>query len=101
MNCFTAFFRAQILCALLTAGICAQAQDVRLSEVRRLPSGAVEVTITGTSAEPVVLEATSDLKIWQDLQTLTLGDGRASYVDSQAASVRERSYRVRSGARAA
>jgi hypothetical protein len=56
----------------------------------------MQITITGTSAQPVVLQATSDLKAWEDLQTLTLAGDPVSYVDLQAVSVPERSYRVRS-----
>src|SRR5437660_1432273 len=95
MSCITAFIRAGAFCALLTLGICVYAEDVRLSSVKRLPTGEVEVTITGAPFQTVILQATSDFRSWQDLQTLTLAAEPVSYVDSQATSLRERSYRVR------
>jgi len=89
--------RVLTCCVLTLAAPCLQAENVRLSDVRRLANGEVELTISGVAKSPVVLQSSADLKSWQDLQTLTLSGGAASYIDTQAGSVRERSYRVRSG----
>jgi hypothetical protein len=91
------FLRVLTCCVVMSGAICVQADDVRLSDVRRRANGEVEVTISGAANAPVVLQSSSDLKSWEDLQAVTLSGGTATYIDTHAMGVRERSYRVRSG----
>ncbi len=91
-------YRARACFALVALGLTVSAQEVRLSAVRRLPGGEVELTMNGSSAQPMVLQGSSDLKTWQDLQTVTLGGSPITYTDLQAVAVQERSYRLRGAA---
>lgn len=95
MTSYTRVYAVCLLCVFWLAEISSADADVRLSEIHRLPDGTVQISITGSSSDPVVLQSSSDLKSWQDLQTLNLSGGEATYVDSQANTLRERNYRVR------
>jgi hypothetical protein len=72
-----------------------RADEVRLSEISRLPDGSARITVSGSSALPVALQSSSDLKSWADLQTFVLNGNPVVYTDSAASSVGRRLYRVR------
>src|SRR4051812_29601503 len=71
------------------------AQSITLSPGRRLANGQVQMTISGTSANPVTLQASSDLKNWEDVQSFSLNGASIIYTDTQASTFRNRTYRVR------
>ncbi len=68
------------------------AQEVRLSQIVRLPDGRTQVTISGLSPSPVALQCSSDLKSWSDLQTYTLNGSPVTFTDGSSAG--HRVYRV-------
>src|SRR6202007_3077708 len=72
----------------------AHAQSVSLSAARR-SDGQMQVTVWGSSPSPVTLQASSDLKNWQDLQTFSISGGPVVLGDTEAANHSHRTYRVR------
>lgn len=92
---FGRFARRRVGCALFTIILCTRAEEVRLSEVKRLPNGQVQVVVTGQSSAPVTVQGSSDLKTWQDLQTFSLEGTPIYYTDTTAPSVARRTYRIR------
>jgi hypothetical protein len=87
--------RRSLGCVLLTAILTVQAAEVRLSEVKRLSNGQVQVVVTGDADDPVTVQGSTDLKDWQDLQTFSLTGSPVYYTDTEAASLALRTYRVR------
>jgi hypothetical protein len=79
--------------ALMSAAFRALAQSASLSSIVRQASGQTQVTVTGISAAPLALQASSDLKTWSNLQTLTLTGAPIVYTDSQPNAAR-RFYRL-------
>lgn len=71
-------------------------QNVTLSEIKRLPNGQVQMKVSGTASGAVSIQASVDMRTWQDLQSLTLGGAPVYFTDIGAVETRTRAYRVRS-----
>src|SRR5688572_13286183 len=85
----------RIFFVLLTAAFSINAEDVMLSEVKRLPEGKIQMKISGSCPDAVTLQVTADLKNWTDLQTFSLKGDPIYYTDENSPSVVRRAYRVR------
>jgi hypothetical protein len=81
--------------SIFAFGISTRAQELWISGMGRLPGGSVQLTINGPAQTAVTLQGSSDLKQWNDLQTITLSSPSAVYTDTQAKTLRTRSYRLR------
>jgi hypothetical protein len=82
--------------AALIQSSTSMAQSLRVSEVKKLANGQTQVTATGTSANSVVLESSSDLKSWSPVTTFPANSSAMSYTDAAGGS--PRFYRLRDGA---
>lgn len=71
---------------------------VTLAKPSRLADGTVQLTITGSGAQTVVLQTSSDHKNWQDLKTVYFTGGQLVVSDPDAGRFDRRFYRVRSDA---
>ncbi len=60
-------------------------------------NGQFSFNASGLSGQMVIVEASSDLKVWVPLQTNTLGSLPISFTDTQAPGISNRFYRLRKG----
>jgi hypothetical protein len=67
-------------------------QDLRIIGVTRLENGQIQVSASGSSPNPVDLQASSDLSSWSTIQTLSANHGSLVFTDSMSAG--ERIYRL-------
>lgn len=75
----------------------ARAQSVSLGGPVRLADGAMRLTITGSSAGPVTLQGSADMKEWRDIESFTLNGAPVTYTDEGAAGQGMKYYRVKAG----
>ncbi|MGN6386102.1 MAG: hypothetical protein ACTHMT_07665, partial [Verrucomicrobiota bacterium] len=66
------------------AALAVQADSVTLSRITRLPDGSAEMVVSGSASSPLVLQGTSDLKTWKDIQTFNLSGTAVTLKDSSA-----------------
>jgi outer membrane protein assembly factor BamB len=76
----------------------ANAAEIRLEYLRRLPNGVFQCEVIGQpSLSSVAVEASVDLVNWTSAGTVQLTDGAASYLDGDAPNYTQRFYRASSG----
>jgi hypothetical protein len=67
-----------------------------LSSMTHNANGSAQFQITGLQDRPYTIQASTDLKIWTDLQTRTASSGKISFTDPDAARYAQRFYRLKS-----
>lgn len=68
--------------------------SVKLGLPRFTPEGRVVIHVTTAAGLPVALQASSDLKTWRSVQTVTLSSGEADLYDAPPALAAPRFYRA-------
>ena len=71
-------------------------EKVSVGRPVRQADGTMKMILSGTSAAPVVLQATVDFRSWNDLGTFTLSGNSIEFVDSDAPKSKTRYYRLKS-----
>jgi subtilisin-like proprotein convertase family protein len=61
---------------------------MRLSEPRMLPNGGCQMTVTGEAQNTYTIEASTDLRTWSPIATITLSGTQADFTDPNPAPVR-------------
>lgn len=84
----------RVSAAAVVASAAVQAQSLRFTEVAQVSPTQVRVTATGSSANPVVLEGTTDFQSWTTVTTFPANTSPMTYTDNTGT---RRSYRLRSG----
>lgn len=63
----------------------------------RQSDGSIKMTISGASANPVMLQGSTDMRSWSDVQSFTLTGGTIEYNDTEAPKAKMRYYRLKEG----
>jgi hypothetical protein len=71
------------------------APSIIATSVTRLPDGRVRFSLSAPGAAQATVLGSTNLTVWQALQTITVTNGSAVFTDATAASFASRWYRLR------